>query len=293
MSRFSEMGVAGAVAFTIIVFHIMGPIGGLIRFMPTLTQMRISYEHLSKFMEMLDTTVKEQASSGNCAEEFQSIYMEGVRFEYHQEKDGFSVGPLDIEISRGEVVFVTGGNGSGKSTFAHLITGIFRPSEGKFYYNGQEVDTFSSGYRDKLAAIFTDPFLFNYNYEDFRYSEVRTDLENYSAMLKMDNILKINYAKDTIEKTLSKGQQKRLALMLALLEKKQIIVMDEWAAEQDPQFRKYFYRNILPALRAEGKTLILITHDDQYFDCADRILKFEYGNIVEPIESSFEYGKKI
>jgi ABC-type siderophore export system fused ATPase/permease subunit len=109
----------------------------------------------------------------------------------------------------------------------------------------------------------------------------------------MDDILKINYVKDTVEKTLSKGQQKRLALILALLEKKEIIVMDEWAAEQDPQFRKYFYRNILPALKADGKTLILISHDDQYFDCADRVLKFEYGKIVEPTESSLEYGTQI
>ena len=293
ISRFSEMGIAGAVAFTMTIFYIMGPIGVLIRFMPTLTRMRISYEHLSKFMEILQSTTNEQASAGNCTEEFQSLKIERVGFEYEEEGNGFAVGPLDIEIRRGDVIFVTGGNGSGKSTFVHLLTGIFKPSEGKIYYNRQEVDTFGPGYRDNIAVIFTDPFLFTYNYEDFRYREVKPDLENYITMLKMNNILKIDYINDTIERKLSKGQQKRLALILALVEKKPIIVMDEWAAEQDPQFRKYFYRNILPALKAEGKTLILITHDDQYFDCADRILKFEYGKIVEPIESSFVYGNQI
>jgi len=109
---------------------------------------------------------------------------------------------------------------------------------------------------------------------------VKQKLEKCSTDLKMNDILKVDYDKDKIDKGLSKGQQKRVALIHALLENKPVIVMDEWAAEQDPQFRRYFYRDLLPALKAQGKTLVLITHDDQYFDCADRVLKFEYGNIV-------------
>ena len=291
ISRFTEMGIAGAVSFTFIVFYIMGPIGILIRFMPVYMRMKISYEHLKRFMDTLGGASIRETECSSPAGDFQSLGVEDICYEYQQEQDGFSVGPLTLEIGRGEVVFITGGNGSGKSTFVHLIAGIFQPSAGKVYYNGQEVDTSSPDYRNNIAVIFTDPYLFAYNYEDFRYRDMKADLEKHSTLLKMNDILKVDFENDYIGKELSKGQQKRLALILALLEKKPVIVMDEWAAEQDPQFRRYFYRTILPSLKAAGKTLLLITHDDQYFDCADRVLKFEYGKIAETATTVLEYDK--
>jgi ABC-type siderophore export system fused ATPase/permease subunit len=58
-------------------------------------------------------------------------------------------------------------------------------------------------------------------------------------------------------------------------------VLDEWAADQDPMFRKFFYETILTDLRKQGKTIIAATHDDKYFGIADRILKMEYGELVD------------
>jgi len=79
---------------------------------------------------------------------------------------------------------------------------------------------------------------------------------------------------------LSTGQRKRLALLVTLLEDRPIIVLDEWAAEQDPEFRQFFYEELLAELKSRNKTIIAISHDDKYFRCADRVIRLEFGRIV-------------
>ncbi|WP_146743094.1 ATP-binding cassette domain-containing protein, partial [Lonsdalea populi] len=81
--------------------------------------------------------------------------------------------------------------------------------------------------------------------------------------------------------SLSQGQRKRVALLLALAEQREILLLDEWAADQDPQFRRVFYQMLLPHLMAEGKTVIAISHDDRYFGLADRLLEMRAGQLVE------------
>jgi putative ATP-binding cassette transporter len=81
-------------------------------------------------------------------------------------------------------------------------------------------------------------------------------------------------------RALSTGQRKRLALVVAYLEDRPFYLFDEWAADQDPSFKAVFYEQLLPELRARGKAVIVITHDDRYFDLADRLLKLDNGQIV-------------
>jgi putative pyoverdin transport system ATP-binding/permease protein len=80
--------------------------------------------------------------------------------------------------------------------------------------------------------------------------------------------------------SLSQGQRKRLALLTAYLEDRPVYLFDEWAADQDPVFKDVFYRQILPELRASGKTILVISHDDRYFGLADRVLKMDFGQLV-------------
>ena len=80
--------------------------------------------------------------------------------------------------------------------------------------------------------------------------------------------------------SLSQGQRKRLALLTAYLENRPFYLFDEWASDQDPQFKNIFYRQLLPELKARGKTVLVVTHDDNYFSCADRIIKLDYGQVV-------------
>ena len=91
---------------------------------------------------------------------------------------------------------------------------------------------------------------------------------------------------ETVRRKFSKGQSKRMSLIFALLEKRPILVLDEWAADQDPHFRKYFYEELVPRFKEEGKTIIAVTHDDAYFHLADRIIKFDYGTIVKDIKTT-------
>ncbi|MCB1035646.1 MAG: cyclic peptide export ABC transporter, partial [Acidobacteria bacterium] len=75
-------------------------------------------------------------------------------------------------------------------------------------------------------------------------------------------------------------QRKRLALVTALLEDRPVYLFDEWAADQDPEFKEVFYHQLLPELKARGKTAIVISHDDRYYDVADRVVKLDTGRVV-------------
>jgi putative pyoverdin transport system ATP-binding/permease protein len=82
---------------------------------------------------------------------------------------------------------------------------------------------------------------------------------------------------------LSAGQRKRLALIVSLLEKRPLLMLDEWAADQDPEFRRKFYYDLLPELKRAGETVVAISHDDRYLDEMDvpaRRLRMEDGRIV-------------
>ena len=83
-----------------------------------------------------------------------------------------------------------------------------------------------------------------------------------------------------IQQDLSTGQKKRLALIISLLEERPVYVFDEWAADQDPAFRRFFYETLLPEMKARGRTIIAATHDDRYFHVGDRVVKMEVGQIV-------------
>ena len=198
---------------------------------------------------------------------------------YHTDVDQhFAMGPIDLSIKKGEMLFIVGGNGSGKTTLAKLLLGLYRPLSGKVSYYGQEIteDNLST-YRSKFSAVFVDSYLF----EDFLNVDKDYLAEHGDKLIKMfklENKVKIKNHKFTT-KNLSEGQKKRLALIISILENKEIYVFDEWAANQDPLFKEVFYTEILPLLQKTGKTQIVITHDDKYFDQADRLLKLSDGQI--------------
>jgi putative ATP-binding cassette transporter len=122
--------------------------------------------------------------------------------------------------------------------------------------------------------------MFSENYETFLINEYNKDLELYIALMKLKGTIKINSTENKLEIELSRGQQKRLALIYALLEDKDLLILDEWAADQDPQFRTYFYKVFLKELIKIGKTIIMVTHDDFHYKYADRIVKFDFGEII-------------
>jgi putative ATP-binding cassette transporter len=191
---------------------------------------------------------------------------------------GFAVGPIDLTIRRNHLVFITGGNGSGKSTLLKLITGLYLPTSGAVLLDGQIIGPENvASFRNLFSAIFSDYHLFR---ELYGLGEVRADAaaELIELLEIKDKVRIVGHAFDTL--ALSTGQRKRLAMVALLLEDRPINVFDEWAAEQDPHLREKFYRVILPRLRAAGKTVIAVTHDERYFDLADVRLHLEEGRLV-------------
>ena len=189
-----------------------------------------------------------------------------------------SVGPNSLTIRRGDCIFITGGNGSGKTTFINLLLTLIPSSGGQVSVDGVIVtDDNVDAYRSLFAAIFSDNHLFQtlYGTAPFTPEETRRLLGDMEILEKVQVVNKRFTTTD-----LSGGQRKRLALVAAQLEHKPILVMDEWAADQDPAFREKFYRQILPALKEQGYTIVAITHDDRYFDAANARFHMEDGRLL-------------
>lgn len=213
--------------------------------------------------------------------DFSDIRMEGLEFTFPalSEEPSFTIGPMDVCIKKGETVFISGGNGAGKSTFIKLLTGLYQPGRGKLSMDGLPITpTRLTGFRSLIAPVFSDFYLFSrlYGLTDDDLAEA----DRLMAWMEMADVSEIREQGFT-RTDLSTGQRKRLALVAALLENKPILVLDEWAADQDAPFRKKFYRQILPALSKKGLTIIAVTHDDRYYDGADRRFHLDEGKLTQ------------
>ena len=178
-------------------------------------------------------------------------------------------------------MFLVGGNGSGKSTLARLLTGLHRPAAGEIRLDGRVLQPHEwQAYRQLFASVYTDFHLFARLLGPAGTEVEESLVGQWLERLRLRH--KVRFANGRLADTrFSQGQRKRLALMLAMLEGRDILILDEWAADQDPLFRRLFYRELLPQLKAAGKTVLAITHDDHYFDQADRLLKMDGGRLSE------------
>ncbi len=190
---------------------------------------------------------------------------------------GFVMGPVDLTLRPGEVVFVTGENGSGKSTFLKVLTGLYRPHSGTIAVDGRAVPAALPGYRALFATIFSDFTLF-----ERIHGVERPDPARVQALIdELDLSRKTAFVDGRFtELALSTGQRKRLAMVAALVRERPIHVFDEWTAEQDPEHRAWFYHTLLPRLAAAGGIVVAVTHDEEFFDLADRIVHFDAGRMV-------------
>jgi putative pyoverdin transport system ATP-binding/permease protein len=269
---------------TIVTLFIVGPVGTLAYVTPMVSQTEFALANIEAMTERLRTAAGDAPDgSARPLDRVPScIALRDAAFAYKGE-DGatlFAVGPLSAEFKAGEITFITGGNGSGKSTMLRLLTGLIPLAGGSLLADGKPVDAEQmQGYRDQISAIFTDYHLSRRLYgladaEPDRVQGLLTWLEMADKVSVRDG------AFSTV--ALSSGQRKRLALVVALLEDKRAIVLDEWAAGQDPHFRRVFYEALLPELKAAGKIVICVTHDDRWFGLADHVLPMDEGHFVTP-----------
>jgi putative pyoverdin transport system ATP-binding/permease protein len=269
------------VSFSFTLIYLLGSIGSIMTLLPSLMQAKVASRHLLDLKDELETgAFKYSMPKDNPFKElFTEITISDLEFSYDGSEGDFSIGPIDLNIRRGEIIFIYGGNGSGKTTFINSVMGLCFPSAGQIRLNDIAItgDKYYC-YRDLFSVVFSDFYLFTEI-----PSDDDIDMERWSFYLRLCELQGKVTIKDKIFSTtdLSTGQKKRLALVLALMEEKPILVLDEWAADQDPYFRKKFYTEIIPFLNKEGITIIAITHDDKYYHCADRLYKVSEGKLSE------------
>jgi putative ATP-binding cassette transporter len=268
---------------TVVTLFLVGPVGTLAYVTPLVSQTEFALANIDSVEERL------RAAAGDVAEESavalerapSSIALSGARFAYADRNgaSAFAVGPLEAEFRAGEITFVTGGNGSGKSTMLRLLTGLTPLGEGRVLADGEAVaPERMQSYRDQIAAVFSDNHLSRRLYGVDAGGAERAG--RLLERLEMGRKVAVrDGAFSTID--LSLGQRKRLALVAALVEDKRVIVLDEWAAGQDPYFRRVFYEEILPELKQQGKIVICVTHDDRWFGVAGRVLHMNEGRFAE------------
>ena len=272
------------IGYTLVILYMMNPIQIILTMFPNFATASVSVQKL----ERLGLTLHEGDASEKITRQlkagasWQSVELVGVTHTYHREGEpgGFILGPIDLTLEPGELLFITGGNGSGKTTLAKLLLSLYIPEEGEIYLDGKVLtDETREQYRQLFSVVFSDFFLFE---SLFGLDSVYLDANarEYLAQLQLDHKVKVE---DGVLSTvdLSQGQRKRLALLTAYLEDRPIYLFDEWAADQDPLFKEIFYYQLLPELKARGKALIVISHDDRYYQVADRVIKLESGKLQQ------------
>lgn len=197
-----------------------------------------------------------------------------------EDHETFTLGPVDIAFKPGELVILAGGNGSGKTTLAKIIVGLYTPEEGEILLDGRVVDEkHLEAYRQRFSVVFSDFHLFDSLF-GLDAPELDREARYYLSRLQLDHKVKVEGGCFSTT-DLSQGQRKRLALLTSYLEDREIYLFDEWAADQDPFFKEIFYCELLPELKARGKTVIAISHDDHYYHVADRVLHLKDGRLEE------------
>jgi putative pyoverdin transport system ATP-binding/permease protein len=269
--------------FTFAILYMVGPIQIILNSMAQLSRATVAMDRVEQMgVQLAEAARPEQRLlQGTGAAEWRSLELDGVTHTYRSERDGssFTLGPIGLSFRPGEIVFVTGGNGSGKTTFAKLLTGLYTPESGEVRLDGVAVGPADADrYHALFSVVFSDFFLFD-ALLGLRSDTLDADAAHYLEQLQLEHKVTVEAGRlSTTE--LSQGQRKRLALLTAYLEDRPIYLFDEWAADQDPHFKEVFYHELLPALRARGKTVFAISHDDRFYHVADRLIKLDYGRVV-------------
>lgn len=276
--RVTNVSTEVLTGYTLIILYMTGPLQAVIGMLPTLTHASVAVDKIASL------GLPQEASGGpppQPAPAWDRLTLEGVTHTYYREKEdgSFTLGPIDLTLRPGELVYLIGGNGSGKTTLAKLISGLYAPESGAVRFNGQPVtDETREAYRQNFTVLFSDFFLFD-SLLGFNPADLDERARRHLVELQLDHKVQVKDGQlSTTE--LSQGQRKRLALLNAFLEDRPIYIFDEWASDQDPIFKGVFYHQILPELKARGKTVLVISHDDRYYDLGDRIVKLEYGKLV-------------
>ena len=269
--------------YTVTFLYIRSMLLSIMSALPSISRANIAFQKIEALGLQLATqpTEKKSTSQADLNFSFKRLELVDVIHSYYREREenNFKLGPINLIFQPGELVFLIGGNGSGKTTLAKLLTGLYIPESGEILLDGKPItDQSREWYREHFSVVFSDFYIFE-SLLGLDNPNLDEQAQNYLVQLELDHKVQV---KDGILSTtaLSGGQRKRLALLTAYLEARPFYLFDEWASNQDPLFKEVFYTQLLPELKAKGKAVIVISHDDKYFYLADRIIKLEQGKLT-------------
>jgi putative pyoverdin transport system ATP-binding/permease protein len=292
LPKLIDTSIATLSSYALTITYLALPFQNLLHRLPDILRGNVALRKIERMKLALASEAEMGLANAHLLSQPSSIKLDRVIYNYHDrgEEHQFQLGEINLNLEPGKLTFLVGGNGSGKSTLAKLITGLYRPHSGAIYLNDLEItNTNQEWYRQHFSAIFSDFYLFD-RFLGIELQQCDQEAQRYLKLLQLDRKVKINNGVLSTTR-LSQGQRKRLALLTAYLEDRPIYLFDEWAADQDPIFRDFFYTELLVKLKEKGKTILIISHDDRYFHLADKIIKLDYGQIVNnPPLQQFSIG---
>jgi putative ATP-binding cassette transporter len=277
----SGNGESGISRIVTAVIFLLGPIGGVANAIQQLATARFVLGGIREFEREIEARGQQEAAPPHAIGGFAAIEATGLHYTHKaspHDGPGFAVRGLDLRLEPGRVVFITGANGSGKTTALRLLSGLYPPDGGHLALDGRVLPAQApQAYRELFATVFADFHLFAspYGLDPDGLARLEAALQELGIRDKLPGDL----AQGFDPSALSTGQRKRLALALALAEDRPVLLLDEWAADQDPATREEFYRTMLARIKAEGKAVIAVSHDERYFDCADARYHMEDGRM--------------
>lgn len=290
--------------FVLAIMFLRTPITILIDMVPTIIAGSVSLNkieqlNLAEFNQAYTTNDSSLVATDDITS-FTTLELKKIAYTYPSDnvKDDyrFALKPLDLTINSGETLFIIGGNGSGKSTFAKLLLGLYHCSQGEILLNDKVIGKEElPWYRSHFVSVLSNFYLFDHTFvpEENNISNTKKDELAHHYLRRLELHEKVTIKNGVLSTTdLSVGQRKRLALLNVYLSPSPLVLLDEWAADQDPRFRQFFYHELLPEMKKMGKTIIAITHDDKYFDCADRIFRFDAGVMSEITKNNSVSGNQ-
>ncbi|WLH59248.1 cyclic peptide export ABC transporter [Pseudomonas sp. FP2294] len=268
--------------FVLVLLYMKGPLENLIGNLPIISRAQIAFRRIADLSERFSSPEPHLLldDADKTVPVMKHLELRNVQYAFPtvEGSEPFKLGPVNLSIEPGEILFIVGENGCGKTTLIKLLLGLYTPQQGEIRLNGLPVDALGlDDYRQMFTTIFADYFLFDDLVQNDKV--LPDDATQYLERLEIAHKVSVRDGAFTTT-DLSTGQRKRLALVNAWLDERPVLVFDEWAADQDPTFRRIFYTELLPDLKRLGKTIIVISHDDRYFDVADQLVRMQAGRVI-------------
>lgn len=278
LPKYISMEASHTLSIVLVMLYVISPISVIFSVIPNLRRGNVALKYT---MNLYDLEEEETETAGRLAE-WSEIIIDNVSYHYDNQSDdyhdSFILHPANLKFRKGEITFIVGGNGSGKSTLSKIISLHYRPANGNIFFGNTKIDNLNIPLaREQISVIYTNYFLFDKLYKPVT-ADQQEKINDWLSILELDNKTQLINGKFTTT-NLSDGQRRRLALLVSFLENKDIYILDEWAADQDPIFKDVFYKKIIHELKADNKLVIVVTHDDRYFNHADKIIFMEDGKV--------------